>query len=106
VVGTGDLGRARSALPRPLLRDEAHIHFLGVDPDHRRAGLARALCEGFFELAALAGRTRVSAITSPVNTGSIAFHERMGFTVRGPIADYNQPGTAHVVFERALEPPN
>jgi ribosomal protein S18 acetylase RimI-like enzyme len=88
----------------PSRPDEAYIHFLGVDPDHRRAGLARALYEEFFELAALAGRTRVSAITSPVNTGSIAFHERMGFTVRGPIADFNQPGTAHVVFERVLKP--
>jgi ribosomal protein S18 acetylase RimI-like enzyme len=88
----------------PSRPDEAYIHFLGVDPDHRRAGLARALYEEFFELAALAGRTRVSAITSPVNTGSIAFHERMGFSVGGPIADFNQPGTAHVVFERVLKP--
>ncbi|MDQ1535417.1 MAG: hypothetical protein QOF28_3178 [Actinomycetota bacterium] len=90
----------------PSLPDEAYIHFLGVDPEHRRAGLARRMYEQFFELAARAGRTRVHAITSPVNTGSIAFHERMGFTVRGPIADYNQPDTAHVVFERFLEAPN
>jgi hypothetical protein len=41
-----------------------------------------------------------------VNAASIAFHERMGFTVKGPIADYNQPGTAHVAFERALAPQN
>ena len=39
-----------------------------------------------------------------MNTESIAFHERMGFTVHGPITDYNQPGTAHVVFERARTP--
>lgn len=90
----------------PSRPDEAYIHFLGVDPDHRRAGLARKLYEDFFALAARDGRVRVSAITSPVNTESIAFHERMGFTVHGPITDYNQPGTAHVVFERALALPN
>ncbi len=90
----------------PSRPEEAYIHFLGVDPQHRRAGLARELYEEFFALAAGAGRTRVSAITSPVNTGSIAFHERMGFTVKGPIADYNQPGTAHIVFNRALTPPS
>ena len=89
----------------PSRADEAYIHFVGVHPDHRSAGLARELYEQFFERAARDGRVRVSAITGPVNTGSMAFHERMGFTVEGPIADYNQPGTAHMYFERPLTPP-
>jgi GNAT superfamily N-acetyltransferase len=90
----------------PSRTEEAYIHFVGVHPGHRTAGLARGLYEQFFERAARDGRVRVSAITGPVNSGSIAFHERMGFTVRGPIADYNQPGTAHVFFERSLAPPS
>jgi L-amino acid N-acyltransferase YncA len=73
-----------------------------VHPEHRQSGLARVLYEEFFATATRAGRTQVSAITAPTNAASIAFHERMGFTVRGPIAAYNRPGTAHVVFERAL----
>jgi ribosomal protein S18 acetylase RimI-like enzyme len=89
----------------PSRADEAYIHFVGVHPGHRNAGLARRLYEQFFERAARDGRRRVCAITGPVNTGSIAFHERMGFTVRGPIADYNQRGTAHMFFERPLSPP-
>jgi len=86
----------------PSLPDSAYIHFVGVDPVHRGAGLARTLYERFFDLASRSGRVRVTAITSPVNTDSIAFHERMGFTVRGPVYDYNQPGTAHMIFERNL----
>ena len=105
VEASGELVAFLVAFLSPSRPHEAYIHFLGVDPEHRRAGLARELYEDFFALAAGAGRTRVSAITSPVNTGSIAFHERMGFTVKGPIADYDQPGTAHVAFERALTPP-
>jgi L-amino acid N-acyltransferase YncA len=44
----------------------------------------------------------VSAITSPVNRGSVAFHEAMGFSVEGPVPDYDGPGQAMMVFRRAL----
>jgi ribosomal protein S18 acetylase RimI-like enzyme len=101
----GTLAAFLVALLSPSRPDEAYIHFVGVDPAHRHAGLARRLYEDFFALATAAGRTRVHAITSPVNAASIAFHERMGFTVHGPISDYNQPGTSHVVFERDLVAP-
>lgn len=59
--------------------DEAYIHFVGVDPARRGQGLARELYAAFFERAGRAGRTTVRAITSPGNTGSIAFHRAMGF---------------------------
>jgi ribosomal protein S18 acetylase RimI-like enzyme len=85
---------------------EAYIHFVGVHPDHRAAGIARRLYEEFFAFAARAGRTRVRAITAPTNSASIAFHERLGFIVSRAIGGYNRPGTAHIVFERALEPPS
>ena len=89
----------------PSQADDAYIHFVGVHPDHRRAALARRLYEDFFAFAAGEGRRRVSAITGAVNEASIAFHERMGFTVRGPIAGYNGAGSNLVVFERGLAPP-
>jgi ribosomal protein S18 acetylase RimI-like enzyme len=88
----------------PSRPDEAYIHFVGVHPDHRHAGLARSLYEAFFAYAAGSGRSRVTAVTSAANTGSIAFHEHMGFRVSTPIDGYNRRGIAHVVFERALEP--
>lgn len=81
----------------------AYIHFVGVHPDHRGIGLARELYERFTAAAKADGRTVISAITSPGNRGSIAFHRALGFTVDGPVADYNGPGRDMVTFELRLE---
>lgn len=86
----------------PSAADEAYIHFVGVSPAARGAGLGRTLYERFFALARAHDRRVVKAITSPVNEASIAFHRRMGFTVTGPIPDYNGPGAHLVTFERPL----
>jgi GNAT superfamily N-acetyltransferase len=58
---------------------EAYIHFAGVDPDHRGAGLGRELYERFFLLAHERGCRTVHAVTAPVNRASIAFRRAMGF---------------------------
>ena len=84
---------------------EAYIHFAGVSPRHRRAGLARRLYARFFELARADGRRVVRAITPPHNEASIAFHSSLGFTVTGPVRDYHGPGADRVVFERRLDDP-
>ncbi|MFC4910109.1 GNAT family N-acetyltransferase [Actinomadura gamaensis] len=86
----------------PSEPDDAYIHFVGVAPRLRGGGLARSLYRRFFELAASEGRTRVKAITSPANRGSIAFHTALGFAVAGPVPDYDGPGVDRVVFERPL----
>lgn len=89
----------------------AYIHFVGVDPEHRGAGLARRLYAGFFETAAAAGRRTVKAVTSPGNHGSIAFHQKLGFrlepgdTVTGEVpvhSGYDGPGQDRVCFVREL----
>jgi ribosomal protein S18 acetylase RimI-like enzyme len=81
---------------------QAYIHFVGVAPQARRQGLAELLYTEFFALARAEGRTTVSAITGPVNTVSVAFHRAMGFSVTGPIADYDGPGRDRMHFDRAL----
>ncbi|MBN6055403.1 GNAT family N-acetyltransferase [Nonomuraea sp. RK-328] len=86
----------------PSVPDAAYIHFVGVHPGRRGGGLARRLYRSFFDLAAAGGRTRVRAITSPLNHGSIAFHRAMGFAVEGPVPDYDGPSTDRVVFELHL----
>ncbi|MBA0050410.1 GNAT family N-acetyltransferase [Streptomyces sp. AJS327] len=92
---------------------EAYIHFVGVDPRLRGAGVGRELYTAFFERAAAAGRTEVRAITSPTNTGSIAFHRAMGFVPEAgdreldglPVhTDYDGPGHDRVCFHRRLSP--
>jgi ribosomal protein S18 acetylase RimI-like enzyme len=86
----------------PSRPDRAYIHFVGVAPAARQRGLARQLYEEFFALARADGRRLVNAITSPANAGSIAFHRSLGFTVTGPVPDYDGPGHAKMVFERRL----
>jgi ribosomal protein S18 acetylase RimI-like enzyme len=80
--------------------DEGYIHFVGVSPDHRSAGLGRTLYERFF--AAIAPRTRVRCVTGTVNEGSIAFHKAMGFEVDCIDENYDGQGQARVLFVKTL----
>lgn len=86
---------------------EAYIHFVGVDPQARGRGLGRELYERFFELVRARGCGAVTAVTAPVNAGSVAFHRSLGFSlVPGdkeidglPVhSDHEGPGFDVVVF--------
>ena len=81
--------------------DEAYIHFVGVDPEARASGVGRRLYEAFFERVRALGCTTVGCVTSPVNTGSIAFHHRMGFAST-VVEAYDGRGGDRVVFSRPL----
>jgi ribosomal protein S18 acetylase RimI-like enzyme len=80
--------------------EEAYIHFVGVDPARRGTGLGRALSERFF--AAVAPRTVVRAVTSPVNERSVAFHQALGFEVERVDEDYDGRGEARVLLVKNL----
>ena len=80
--------------------DEAYIHFVGVDPAARGAGLARTLYERFY--AAVAPRTIVRAVTSPANERSLAFHRALGFDVSQVDEDYDGTGEARVLLAKRL----
>ncbi|HEY7325971.1 MAG TPA: GNAT family N-acetyltransferase [Streptosporangiaceae bacterium] len=86
----------------PAESARAYIHFVGVSPAARGRGYGRLLYEEFFARARSDGRAVVSAITAVTNTGSAGFHRALGFTVTGPVEDYNGPGQAMLVFERVL----
>ncbi|MCX4091231.1 GNAT family N-acetyltransferase [Nocardia sp. alder85J] len=86
----------------PTEAGTAYIHFVGVHPDRRGTGLARTLYDRFISAAIADDRRRVCAITSPGNQGSAAFHRALGFTVRGPVTDYNGPDSPMLTFERAI----
>ena len=60
---------------------EAYIHFVGIHPAERGRGLGRRLYERFFAAARAQGCDLVRAVTSPVNQGSVRFHQRMGFDI-------------------------
>jgi ribosomal protein S18 acetylase RimI-like enzyme len=101
-AATSELAGFVAGFLSQALPGEAYIHYAGVAPRFRRAGLARRLYEEFFALARAAGRRTVRAITSPDNSASIAFHTSMGFTVSGPVRDYDGRGRDRVRFERRL----
>jgi GNAT superfamily N-acetyltransferase len=93
--------------------DQAYVHLVATSPNHRRAGLGRALYEHFFEDVAARGVRRVSAITWPGDRTSVAFHRAMGFEPDdGPgtqrlygtpaYPDYDGDGEDRVVFSRVL----
>ena len=81
---------------------EAYVHFVGVSPEERGSGLGRELYERFFAAARAAGRARVSCVTSPANTGSVAFHRALGFEAGPPKAGYDGPGEDRVMLTRSL----
>jgi ribosomal protein S18 acetylase RimI-like enzyme len=80
--------------------DEAYIHFVGVDPSQRGSGVGRALYERFF--AAVAPRTTVRAVTSPLNERSLAFHRALGFDVEQVDEEYDGRGEARVLLKKNL----
>jgi len=60
---------------------EAYIHFAGVRPGERGRGLGRRLYECFFAAVQARDCHLVRAVTSPVNRGSVKFHQQMGFDI-------------------------
>ena len=60
--------------------DRLHLMGLAVSFTHRRNGVARSLLEHLADLAAAAGKKRLS-LYSVRQTGNVAIFERMGFRV-------------------------
>jgi N-acetylglutamate synthase-like GNAT family acetyltransferase len=94
-------------------QERAYAHFLGVDPTLRKRGVGRKLYTMFLDQAARAGRREAYAITTPVNTPSIAMHRSLGFEmmpgdrkVDGVFvhSDYDGPGQDRVCFRKQLDP--
>ncbi|WP_242143222.1 MULTISPECIES: GNAT family N-acetyltransferase [unclassified Bacillus cereus group] len=60
-------------------KNEAYVHFIGVNPKYRRKGIASTLYSYFFDAVRVNHRHIVKAVTSSVNKGSIQFHQEIGF---------------------------
>ena len=76
---TLELDRRIDADDPPLPPGEAHIRMLGVAPDARGRGVARALIDTAFELAREAGRARISLHTTQRMRAAQAMYESLGF---------------------------
>ena len=82
--------------------DEAYIHFVGVSPEYRSAGLDRSLYERFFEEVGGQGRSIVRCVMSPANEDSVAFHDALGFEIDRVTEDHDGPGEDRVALLKRL----
>lgn len=78
-----------------------YAHLVGIHPAMRRRGVARMLYDGFEADCRAAGATRLKAITTLGNEGSIAFHRALGWAAC-EVPDYAGPNRPRVVFEKPL----
>ena len=92
--------------------EAGYIHLVGVAPEVRKLGLARALYERFFETCRRQNRYIVHSCTGFVNKASIAFHQRLGFEVLPgddvldgvPVSyNYYRSGDTMVLFKKVLD---
>jgi ribosomal protein S18 acetylase RimI-like enzyme len=81
-------------------KDEAYVHFVGVDPGFRGRGVGRLLYERFFE--AVRPRTVIRCVTSTANQASVAFHTSIGFEVDRVAENYDGRGGDRVLMVRRL----
>jgi ribosomal protein S18 acetylase RimI-like enzyme len=75
-------GRVRDASDeehRPLADGEAHIRMLGVDPQARGRGVARALMDASESVARSAGKTVLTLNTTRRMHAARAMYERLGY---------------------------
>jgi len=84
IVGSAtlELGERIDDNDPPLATDEAHVRMLGVDPDARGRGVARALMDACVRHARAAGRSRITLNTTERMKTAKAMYEAMGFARR------------------------
>jgi ribosomal protein S18 acetylase RimI-like enzyme len=81
-----------------------YVHLIGIHPQFRRRGVARSLYEEFARRAEAQGVTRLKAITTMGNEGSVEFHRSLGFQVE-EVNDYAGPARGRYVFTREIARP-
>jgi GNAT superfamily N-acetyltransferase len=87
-----------------------YVHAIAVRSSARRQGLGERLFGHFVEFARQQGCRHVKAITTPANSGSIAFHRSLGMELLGEpnaegipvVADYAGRAESRVVFWKAV----
>jgi ribosomal protein S18 acetylase RimI-like enzyme len=102
IIGSATLeldGRT-SAEDGPLPPHEAHIRMLGVHPDARGRGAAKALMEACEARARGAGRTFMTLNTTDLMGAAKAMYEGLGY-VRGPDQPLSE-GMTLLLYEKEL----
>ncbi|HEY7970690.1 MAG TPA: GNAT family N-acetyltransferase [Candidatus Limnocylindrales bacterium] len=96
--------------------DEAVLHLVAVEPNHRRLGLGRRLVDAFAADAAAAGARSIRAVAWPDDRPAVVFFRAIGFRAEeGPGSmnlygvpawpDHEFDGEDRAVFVREVAPP-
>lgn len=78
-----------------------YVHLVGVHPDYRRKGVARALYNEFTQSCIGMGCRHLKAITTPGNEGSFRFHQALGWQAHDE-DDYAGPHRRRMVLTKTL----
>jgi ribosomal protein S18 acetylase RimI-like enzyme len=82
---------------------EAHLRMLGVHPEHRRRGIARALIGACFDRARVEGKTFMTLHTTAPMREAQLMYERLGFE---RLEDRIFPdGFVLLTYRRPIDPP-
>jgi ribosomal-protein-alanine N-acetyltransferase len=76
--------------------DVAHLNLLGVDPAHRRRGVARRLMTWLEETALTAGTFVIGLELRATNHAAFAFYSALGYSESGRVPGYYQ-GVEHAI---------
>lgn len=78
-----------------------YVHLVGIHPDYRRKGVAKALYASFEKDCRKAGCKELKSITRPANEGSVHFHRALGWSTE-EVPDYAGPDRARTVLRKRL----
>ncbi len=78
-----------------------YVHLVGIDPQYRRQGVARALYTDFTTACVAAGCRLMKAITTVGNEGSLRYHEALRWSWHED-ENYAGPGRRRVVLTLQL----
>lgn len=89
-----------------LAGDVVELQRIGVEPDHRRRGVAGRLLDGVVDLAVQDGAERVLLEVREDNDGALAFYAARGFAEIARRPRYYRDGATAVVLERVVTGPD
>lgn len=81
---------------------QAHLHLLAVRPDHRRAGVGRAMLEWLEKSCRAAGIVEIRLEVRTDNMTARRFYDRLGYRHAGQVPGYYDRREDAALFAKAL----
>ena len=101
-VATDDPGSVVGYILTRVVGDTADLQRIGVDPAHRRTGVASALLAEAMRDGAARGARRMLLEVADGNAGAVAFYRGHGFLTLARRRRYYRDGSDALVMQRPL----